>query len=149
MSGDEPYATHNPVVLLLVIGFGVIATGFLVLYGVLLLIRACRTKGDRPMVKAAASLAWAATVGMYTWGTLHLFLLDDYALAQECRAAVGGRLTGYEPSFIPLHFGCRTSDGRTIEAVIPAYVNPSVLGLGLLAIAFTATLMTLPKEELQ
>ncbi|MFB7663559.1 hypothetical protein ACFC1R_06345 [Kitasatospora sp. NPDC056138] len=75
--------------------------------------------------KAVAGLAWAAVAGMYTWGLLHLFFLDDQGRAQACAAAVGtGHLTGYVPSFMPLHFGCRTGDGRTVEAVIPSYLNP-------------------------
>ncbi|MFF4347443.1 hypothetical protein [Streptomyces sp. NPDC001530] len=140
MSGDQPYAGHDGTAVLLLTLVGLVATPWLVVYGVRLLFRA-RTAGTTvAAVKSAAVLAWAGMVGMYTWGVLHLVFYDDTDQSQACNKAVGtGHLTGYDPSYIPLHFGCRTSDGRTVEAVIPSYINPAVAVWGVCALALTLT----------
>ena len=149
MSGDAPYAGHNPVVVLLLILAGVLATLWLALYGLGLLVRAQTAGTTRSALKAAAALAGAAAVGTYTWGVLHLFFLDDTDQSRVCNAAVGSkRLTGYEPSFIPLRFGCRTSDGHTAQAaVVPSYVNPATAVFGLCAVTLTGFAVTRISSE--
>ncbi|WP_406331685.1 hypothetical protein [Streptomyces sp. NBC_00203] len=149
MSGDQPYAGHDGTAVLLLTLIGLVATPWLTVYGIRLVFRARKAaKAGKPgttraALKSAAVLAWAAMAGMYTWGVLHLVFFDDPDQAQACRTAIGTRrLTGYEPSFIPLHFGCRTSDGHTVEAVIPSYINPAVAVLGVAAVALTLTGLT-------
>ncbi|MET7387185.1 hypothetical protein ABZT50_18160 [Streptomyces sp. NPDC005505] len=150
MSGDQPYAGHNSVAVLLLTLAGLVATPWLVVHGIRLLLPARRARTDRTALKATRSLVWAAAAGMYTWGLLHLFFFDDADRSQACDTAIGSRrLTGYEPSFIPLHFGCRTSDGHTFEAVVPSYINPAVavLGAGAVALTLAAIALARRKEE--
>jgi len=143
MSGDQPYAGHDGTAVLLLTLAGLVATPWLTVYGIRLVFRAKKAATARAALKSAAVLAWAAMAGMYTWGVLHLVYFDDPDQAQACHTAIGTRrLTGYEPSFIPLHFGCRTSDGHTVEAVIPSYINPAVAVLGVAAVALTLTGLT-------
>ncbi|MEV6675212.1 hypothetical protein [Streptomyces sp. NPDC051162] len=127
---------------------GVIAVLWLVVYGVRLLLRA-RTAGTRSsFVKSIASLGWAAAVGMYTWGLLHLIFSDETEQARACHAAIGtARLTGYVPTFVPLHFGCRTSGGHVVQVIVPAYINPAVLALGVCALILTGFAITHSQEE--
>lgn len=140
MSGDHPYPSHNPIAVLLLIFFGVVATPWLAVYSIKLLVRAGTSRTALACIKAGAVLTWAATVGMYTWGVLHLFFFDSPDQSLACDAAIGTqRLAGFAPSFVPLSFACLTSDGHTIEAaVIPAYVNPAVAVLAVCAVALTA-----------
>ncbi|WP_406219879.1 hypothetical protein [Streptomyces canus] len=149
MSGDAPFEGHNPAVVLLLILLGVIATVWLTVRGIRLLVRARTARTTRASLTAAATLAWAALIGMYTWGVLHLFLFDDTDQSQACNKAVGTRqLTGYEPSFIPLSFGCRTGDGDVVEAdVIPSYVNPASAVLAVCAVTLTGFTRVQAKEK--
>ncbi|MER5874469.1 MULTISPECIES: hypothetical protein [unclassified Streptomyces] len=125
MSGDDPYAGHNPLGVLLLTFAGLIGTPWLIVHGIRLLLPARRARTDGAVLKAARSLTGAAALGVYTWGLLHLFFLDESGQSRACASAIGARrLTGYEPSFVPLHFGCRTSGGHTVEAVVPGWVNP-------------------------
>ncbi|MFD9463587.1 hypothetical protein [Streptomyces sp. NPDC060027] len=138
MSGDEPYAGHNPLAVLLLAAAGLGATPWLLAHGVRLLFRAGAARTAGAALAAATALTWAAAVGMYTWGVLHLVFLDESSQSQACAKAVGTRqIAAYEPSFVPLRFDCRTSDGHTFEAVVPSYLNPSVAVLGVGAAAFT------------
>ncbi|MFI0937504.1 hypothetical protein [Streptomyces sp. NPDC021020] len=137
LSGDQPYDGHDPATVLLLLLAGAVATPWLLARGIRLALRA-RSIRSATAIRSAATLAGCATVGMYTWGVLHLLFFDDADRATACNAAVGkGHLTGYEPSFIPLHFGCRSNDGRTMEAVIPSYLNSSVITLAACAVALT------------
>ncbi|MEU8787920.1 hypothetical protein [Streptomyces sp. NPDC048643] len=150
MSGDQPYAGHNSVAVLLLSLAGLVATPWLLVHGLRLLLPARRARTFAAPLKATRSLVWAAAVGTYTWGLLHLFFFDDADRSQACATAVGThRLTGYEPSFVPLHFGCRTSDGHTFEAVVPSYINPAVavLGVGALALTLAGIAFARRKEE--
>ncbi|MEU2562484.1 hypothetical protein ABZ626_24555 [Streptomyces longispororuber] len=153
MPGAEPYAGHDGAAVLLLVGSGLVIVPALVVYAIRQLVRA-RTRSQSPStsrsayVKSAAGWAWAAAAGVYTWGVLHLFLLDDAAQSRACAKATGtARFTGYEPSYIPLHFGCRTRDGRTVEAVIPAYVNPSALFLTVCAVVLTGFAIAHSRER--
>ncbi|WP_211343282.1 hypothetical protein [Actinomadura pelletieri] len=134
--------------MLLLILAGTPATIWLVLYGVRLLVRASRLRTATATLKAGAVLAWAATIGIYTWAVLPLLFFDDPDQSKACNEAVGAkRLAGYEPSFVPLRFGCRTGDGHTVEAIIPSYVNLSVTVLGLCAVVLTGLLLFQHKED--
>jgi hypothetical protein len=135
MSGDEPYAEHDGALLLLLILAGLVTVVWLTVRVITGLVRARRN--GTALLGPATVLAWDATVGMYTWGLLHLFLLDGHAQSRACEEVVEGRITGYEPTFVPLHFGCRTSDGRVVEAVIPSYLNPATVLLGICALVLT------------
>lgn len=149
LSGDQPYAGHDPTAVLLLSLAGAIATPWLALYGVRLLFRAKTARTTAAAFKSAAALAWAAMVGMYTWGILHLLFLDDQNKALECTAAVGKHFTGYAASFIPLQFGCRTGDGHTVEAVIPSYINLAAAVLMVCAVALTGFAIAKRKEEIK
>ncbi|MET8826995.1 hypothetical protein ABZX40_06290 [Streptomyces sp. NPDC004610] len=130
MSGDEPYAGHNGALLLILL----LATGTAVLILVVQGVRRLRASSPRT---GAALLSWSATAALYVWGLLHLLLTDDHGQAQACNDAVGDRLTGYDPAFLPLRFGCRTGDGQIVEAVIPSYLNPALAALALCSLALT------------
>ncbi|MFK4098562.1 hypothetical protein ACI2L1_00455 [Streptomyces sp. NPDC019531] len=149
MSGDAPFEGHNSVLVLLLIVLGVIATPWLTVRGISLLVRARTVRTRRAWLGAAATLAWAALLAMYTWGVLHLFFFDDTDQSRVCNKAVGARqLIGYEPSFIPLRFGCRTGDGDVVEAeVIPSYVNPVAAVLAVCAVTLTGFTRVQAKEE--
>ncbi|KUO21857.1 hypothetical protein [Streptomyces dysideae] len=145
MSGDEPYAGHNPVAVLLLALAGLIATPGLAIYAVVTLIRAAAKQTLGSLLKGAAVLAWVVTIGMYTWGVLHLLLLDESAQAAACTQVLGGPekrsevvIDRYETSFIPLHFGCHVKGGRTYEAAVPGYVNPVAGMSAVTAVALTA-----------
>lgn len=141
MSGDAPYESHNPVLLLLLLLTGVIATPWLAVRAGLLLARTGARRTRRTLLKGAVALAWAGMIGMYTWGLLHLFFLDESNQAKACQETLGPEkiknLNGYESSFVPLRFGCRTESGRTYEAAIPGYVNPVTGLLGVTSIVLT------------
>ncbi|MEV7089829.1 hypothetical protein AB0O07_28735 [Streptomyces sp. NPDC093085] len=144
MSGDEPYAGHNGALLVLLILTGLVAVITLTIYGIRGLTRAGRTGGT--LYAPAAALAWDATAGMYTWGLLRLLFHDDYAQAQACRDAVGARLSGYDATFVPLRFGCRTADGQVVEAIIPSYLNPVTAVLAVCALVLTGLVIAHHKK---
>ncbi|MDG9725724.1 hypothetical protein [Streptomyces sp. DH41] len=148
-SGDEPYAEHDGAVLLLLLLAGLVAVLGLTLRGITGLVRARRTgPGGQVFLAPAAVLAWGATAGMYTWGLLHLFFFDDHAQAQACHRVLGsGEVSGYVPTFLPLHFGCRAGDGRVVEAVIPSYLNPATALLGIAALTLTGFAVTRRTRE--
>ncbi|GAA2570461.1 MULTISPECIES: hypothetical protein [Streptomyces] len=145
MSGDQPYAEHEGAVLLLLLLAGLVAVVWLTVRAVTGLVRGRRN--GTTLLGPVAVLAWDAAVGMYTWGLLHLFFFDDHAQAKACATAVGGRVTGYEPTFVPLHFGCRTGDGRVTEAVVPSYLNPATLLLGICALVLTGLVIAHHKKS--
>ncbi|MFI9723902.1 hypothetical protein ACIHFE_30330 [Streptomyces sp. NPDC052396] len=148
MSGDGSYAGHDPTAVLLMTAAGAITVLWLVVYAVrgLVRVRTVKTTGD--VFKSVAAFGWGGAVGTYTWGLLHLFFLDEANQADACRAVLGTRqVTGYDATFIPLHFGCRTSGGHVVEAVIPAYVNPAVTLLGACAVILTGFVIAKGREE--
>ncbi|WP_346138296.1 hypothetical protein [Streptomyces coeruleofuscus] len=131
------------VVLLLSLA-GLVATPGLAVYAVVALVRAGRKRTRAGLLKPAAILAWLATVGMYTWGVLHLLLLDESGQAAACTKVLGGPdkrsevvVDRYETSFLPLHFGCHVEGGKTYEAAVPGYVNPLAGVSAVTAVALT------------
>lgn len=150
MSGDEPYAGYNGIAVLLLLLAGVIATPWLLVYGIRLLIRARTDRTRAAVLRTAAALAWAAAVGMYTWGMERVLFLDDQAQARACRVATGSdHVAGYDPSFIPLRFGCLVGNGHTVDAaVFPPFLNLTVGVLVLGAVVLTILTIAERKEEL-
>jgi hypothetical protein len=137
MAGD-PFELPDSVALLLILFFGSLATLGLAAYAVTLVARhGIRRSGTPVTLRYLAAFAAAGAVAVYTWGALHL-LIDETAADQACKDAVGAAQAAdvdrYETSLVPLRFGCHVSGGGTYEAAVPGYVNPTVLGLALLAI---------------
>jgi hypothetical protein len=124
MTGDEPYAGYNDIVVLLLLLAGVIAIPWLAVYGIRLLIRAQTTRTRAAVLKPAAALA--------------------------CRVATGSdHVAGYDPSFIPLRFGCLVGNGHTVDAaVFPPYLNLTVGALAVAAVVLTVLTIAERKEEL-
>ncbi|MFC9426772.1 hypothetical protein [Streptomyces sp. NPDC056987] len=129
------------VLLLTLIGLG--ATPWLAIRGVRLLARG-NSQGVHTVVRGAAALAWACAIGAYTWGVLHLLILDEGNQALACQKRLGPEqarsVSGYEYSFLPLSFRCRVTDGPNYSAVVPGYVNPAagILGIGAAGLTFFA-----------
>lgn len=143
-SADDPFAEHNPLVMFVLVHAGVLGTPTLLVHGlwsgILLLVRARRVPAAvtcTAALKSAALLVWAGAVGMYTWGLLLLAFTDDYGRSMECHAVGAERVVGYDPSFVPLRSGCRLDDGRTVDVIVPDYVNPWVLLLTACALPLT------------
>ncbi|MFI7276114.1 hypothetical protein [Streptomyces sp. NPDC049879] len=136
MSADEPFIRHEGayVLLLFLTGLGVLA--WLTVAGIRRLFRALRRR-ESPL-PAAALLAWGATVAVYTWGLILLIMEDDYAESMACHEAVGHNLSAYEPTYLPLRFGCVTDDGDVVQVIIPGWLNPSGALLTLCAAVLTA-----------
>lgn len=130
LSADEPFSEYNPLVALVLTLSGIVGTPALLLCGLwngaALLFRIRKVPAvvmRTAALKSAALLVWAGAVGMYTWGLLHLMFTDDYGESMACHAVGGERVIGYDPSFVPLRFGCRLDDGRTVGVIVPDYVN--------------------------
>lgn len=135
---NDPYALPNPVVLSSILLFGVIVVPLLTGYALVTWVR-CASRPPRVpgLLRGAAALATGAAIGVYWWGALHMFR-DETATEEACNAAVGPDLAGdvdrYETAFIPLRFGCHVDGSGTYDAMVPGYVNPSVLVLAVLAV---------------
>ncbi|MFJ7246333.1 hypothetical protein ACIQWA_16995 [Kitasatospora sp. NPDC098652] len=147
MSGDQPFARHAGVIVLLLLLVGFLATVWLAVYGIRMLVRTRAKRSRVTALVSASALAWATTVGLYVWGLLHLFTADDYTAARACDEAVGKQVTGYDSSFIPLEFGCVSSSGRTVPVLIPSYVNPVLAVLLVCAVTLTVFAIVRSKEK--
>ncbi|MBB1256068.1 hypothetical protein [Streptomyces alkaliterrae] len=147
MLATDPYTAHDPATLLVLLLLGVVTAPALAGYAISTLARARVIRAPAAALRSAAATAWSMAVALYTWGVLHLVLLDGRAQADACRAAVGERLTEYVPSFLPLRFGCRTGDGSTVEAVIPSYLNPALAVLAVCALVLTCLAIAESGEE--
>ncbi|ARQ69068.1 hypothetical protein [Streptomyces marincola] len=119
--GDEAYRSHDGALVLLLIVTGLTAAVWLTIGGIRRLSRTA-TRRTSPL-GASALLAWGAAICVYTWGLILLMLTDDYGQSMACNDSVGHSLIGYEPTFVPLGFGCATDDGRVVEAIIPPAIN--------------------------
>ncbi|MGW1147508.1 hypothetical protein ACWD6I_21185 [Streptomyces sp. NPDC002454] len=133
---DAPFVGCAPVAFLLLAFVGLVTTASL---GVLGLVRTVRGehRGLAARLRTAGSLAFTGAVGAYTWGMLHLAMLDESAQADACHEALGRALVGYEPTYVPLAFGCVADNGRTYDAAVPGYVNPLAGLLGISAFFLT------------
>ncbi|OKJ16697.1 hypothetical protein [Kitasatospora sp. CB01950] len=147
MPADQPFVRHEGTVVLLMLLFGFLTTPVLILYGVRGLLRARQAVSRAAILVAGSVLAWAMTIGLYTWGLLHLFIADDYTEARACDAALGKSLVGYDPSFVPLRFDCIGSDGHTASVVVPSYINPVLAVLVVCAVTLTAFAIVRTKER--
>ncbi|MCL7427114.1 hypothetical protein [Streptomyces sp. YS415] len=135
----------NDVYILLVLALGLggmVATVWLAIRAAVLLTRAGRHRTLLALLRASAALTWMCAVGVYTWGALHLMLLDESSQAQECAERLTREqvksVEGYEYSFVPLRFTCRVAGGQTYDAVVPGYVNPAAAILSVSAAVLTA-----------
>ncbi|MDG9703877.1 hypothetical protein [Streptomyces sp. DH37] len=144
LSADEPFAEYNPLAALVLTLSGVVGTPTLLLCGlwtgIVLLVRIKKAPAAATWtaaLKSAALLVWAGAVGMYTWGLLHLMFTDDYGESMACHAVGGKHVVGYDPSFVPLRFGCRLDDGRTVDVIVPGYVNAWAFSLAGCALVLT------------
>ncbi|MGK5629197.1 hypothetical protein [Streptomyces sp. URMC 123] len=137
MAADAPFAGHNPAAVLLLVLAGLITTACFGIYGVIRLFR--RPQGLAAGLRTAGILAFTGAVGIYTWGLLHLVIFDESIQAEACRQALDGKdLVAYEPSYIPLAFGCVAGNGKTYDVAVPGYVNPAAGLLGVTAFFLTA-----------
>jgi hypothetical protein len=111
-------------------------------------------------LRAAALLAGAGAVAMYTWGMLHV----GYAVMEAedggtgsfpiepCRDAgtqLASRVDGYGVSFLPIHFECHLNSGGTyVTSSVPGYVNPAMAVLGLITAACAIPATTAKRAHL-
>ncbi|GAA4231256.1 hypothetical protein GCM10022254_27940 [Actinomadura meridiana] len=136
---EEHFALPNPRVLLVILLVGAVVTLWLVSYVIRRLYWYSLGYRRSPGVgvRCLTAVVAAAAIGMYVWGALHL-VIDKTTADQECKAAVGAARAGdvdrYEPSFVPLGFGCHVAGGGSYEAAVPGYVNPAVAVLGFTAV---------------
>ncbi|MEV7024902.1 hypothetical protein [Kitasatospora sp. NPDC093558] len=158
MIGHDPsagYAGYNGLVVLLLLLVGALAIAGLVVYAAVVLFRARSARstpsarGLAAVLKAAAALTWAVAAGIYTRGMLSVLFLDDQAQALACRAATGSdHVVGFDPSYVPLEFGCRTAEGHTVtSAAIPSYINPAVALAAACALVLTGFAINQRKEK--
>lgn len=147
---DASNDVYIPLVLMLSLT-GVVVTPWLVIRGVVLLARTGNRRTTHTAVKGAVALAWACAIGMYTWGVLHLVLLDESNQARACEEALGSEraqlVEGYEYQFVPLRFKCRVVGGQTFQAVVPGYVNPAAGIFGVSAAALMLARRSHPQHE--
>lgn len=133
---QDDYSIPFPLVPLLLAAVTVVVVPGLVVAAVVAVVRS-RGRG-RAWWRASARLAAAAALACYCWGALHLFV-DESDAALACQRELGAEryldVRGYSWSFAPLGFGCVMDDGAVVEARVPASVNPTVLGLGAVALA--------------
>ncbi|MDQ1036407.1 hypothetical protein QFZ75_002823 [Streptomyces sp. V3I8] len=126
---------------LLLSAAGIVVTPWLVTRAVRLLRRDGGGRDAQTVVKGVAALTGACAVGLYGWGVLHLLMLDESGQALACEKRLRSEqvesVVGYEYSFLPLHFRCRVTGGRTYDAVVPGYVNPVAGAFGAAALALT------------
>ncbi|MGF1426082.1 hypothetical protein [Kitasatospora sp. LaBMicrA B282] len=136
MTGDGAYRSFDDLVVLVLLPVGVLVGGWLLGSGAW---RLSRARERQPLLDSAASLAWGAAVALYSWGLERALFLDDQAQARVCRAATGSdQVAGYDPSFVPLRFGCVVGDGHVVDAgVFPHHLNLAVAVLALVAVTLT------------
>ncbi|MEX2985647.1 hypothetical protein [Streptomyces sp. C36] len=134
----DSFEGHNPTALLAVILFGLVISASLAVYGFATMARHSIRQSAAPVtLRCLAALAGAAAATVYTWGALHLMLLDETGRDQACKEAVGAaramHVDGYRPTYIPLRLGCHVTNDGTYAAGVPEYINPTVLGLAFIA----------------
>ncbi|MFJ6985535.1 MULTISPECIES: hypothetical protein [unclassified Streptomyces] len=137
-------------------GFDQIAVLFVVVCGLLVLLSllvyvgsslARRAPGDRRVwVRSGAALCAGAALGVYLWGILHVLGMEDLTMRQACKEAGGETsafmVRGYEHSYLPLRFTCRTGEDSGYPAAVPSWINPAATvfaALGVLTAAASRT----------
>ncbi|MBT2383120.1 hypothetical protein [Streptomyces sp. ISL-11] len=135
----DPFEGHNPYALLAIILFGLVIAATLAVYGFATMARHGMRRSGMPVtLRYLASLAGAAAVAVYTWGAVHLMLLDETGRDQACKEAVGTahamHIDGYRPTYIPLRLGCHVTGDGTYAAGVPEYIIPTVLVLAFIAL---------------
>ncbi|MGX2995128.1 hypothetical protein JNUCC64_12660 [Streptomyces sp. JNUCC 64] len=141
MAADASFAGHDPAAVILLAFAGLVATASLGVYSLVRTVRTTRggRRGLAARLRLAGGLAFTAAIGMYTWGVLHLAVFDESAQADACHKALDGKaLVAYEPTYVPLAFGCVADDGTTYDTAVPGYVNPLAGLLGVAAFLLTA-----------
>ncbi|MFJ6727161.1 hypothetical protein ACIQPQ_19880 [Streptomyces sp. NPDC091281] len=130
--------------------FFVVVCGLLVLLSLLVYIGsslAQRAPGDpRVWVRSGAALCAGAALGVYLWGILHVLAMEDLNMRQACKEAGGETsafmVRGYEHSYLPLRFTCRTGEDSGYPAAVPSWINPAATvfaALGVLTAAASRT----------
>lgn len=134
MNHDQPPA--GSILLIILIGLAVAAA--LAVYGGTTLARNGIRRSDLGgRLRGTAAIAGAAAALMYVWGALHL-VRDESMTDQACKDAVpsaqAAHISGVDVSYLPLHLNCHVTDGGSYTAAVPDYVNPTLLGLALIAV---------------
>lgn len=140
MLPSDPYEGHNSAVVTAIMLAGAPALIGLVAYTTASLARFRRVKPTPAAVLRACSLLLVtAAFAVYLWGCSHLFLLEDEDRARACLEVLGRenarRVDRYIADFVPLRFACHLPDGRSYNALVPEYINPSIAVLLSLALA--------------
>ncbi|MFE0203346.1 hypothetical protein [Streptomyces sp. NPDC058985] len=141
MAPDAPFAGHDPATVIVLAFAGLVATTGLGVFGIVRGIRTLRGRhrGLTAGLRTGGLVAGACAVGMYTWGVLHLAVLDESGQADACHEALNGRkLVAYEATYLPPAFGCVADDGETHDVAVPGYVTPVFGLLGVSAFLLTA-----------
>ncbi|MEO3784096.1 hypothetical protein ABGB12_12240 [Actinocorallia sp. B10E7] len=119
----------------------------LVVRGIMLGVRRGR-RSRSELLRAVASMAFGAALGMYAWGMgcLSLPVMDaesggtDSAPPGPCREVGMDKAThvkNYGVGLLPLRFECELDEGGsyTVPSAVPAYVNSSTAVFILMAVA--------------
>lgn len=100
--------------------------------------------------RVAILLACSGAVALYVWGVLHLVGAvaeaedggTDSSPLRPCREGgyqITSQVVGYDVNYLWLSFDCRLSDGGAYKpSVVPGYVNPAALFLGVSALVLAA-----------
>ncbi|MEU9730211.1 hypothetical protein [Streptomyces sp. NPDC048002] len=133
-------------------GFDQIAVFFVVVCGLLVLVGlfvyvgsslARRDPGDRRVwIRCGAALCACAALGVYLWGVLHVLAMEDLTMREACTRAGGEAaafmVSGYEHSYLPLRFTCRTGEEGGYPAAVPSWINPAVVVFAALGVLVAA-----------
>lgn len=136
----DPYAGHNPLVLLLVLLLSLATAIALAAYGCTTAARHGAGRGA-PLVllRSCGAFAAAGAACLYAWGTVHLLTLDETRRDAACKEAVGPahvmEIDSYRPTYIPLGLGCHVRSGTTHSTGVPGYLNPAAGALAFTAVA--------------
>lgn len=141
MAPNAPFAGPDPATVVVLAFAGLVATTCLGVFGIVRGIRTLRGRhrGLTAGLRTGGLMAAACAVGMYTWGVLHLAVLDESGQADACHEALNGRkLVAYEAAYLPPTFECVAGNGKTYDVAVPGYVAPVSGLLGVSAFLLTA-----------
>ncbi|MFE6285606.1 hypothetical protein [Streptomyces sp. NPDC057877] len=122
---------HNGLVLVSVVMGGLVAVVALAVYlGSAVTRRRRRAATPATRWRDLSLLFATASLALYVWGCLHVFLRAGKAGGEDCFTLSdlerGVTLREAEGDFLPLRLVCHMSDGRSFPIVVPDYVNPSI-----------------------